>query len=65
MPIKVYNPTNDGVSLIPCCHELSLVLLVLLILATLTGVKWNIKVILTSISLMAKSGKYFLGFPAI
>ena len=46
-------------SLIPhhCQHELSLVLL---ILAVLTGVKWNTKVILISISLMAQGGKYFL-----
>jgi hypothetical protein len=39
----------------PCQH----LLLVFLMIAILTGVKWNLSVVLTHISFMARDGEHF------
>ena len=45
------------VALHPCQHELSLVPL---ILAIMKDIRWNLRVVLICISLVAKEVKYFL-----
>ena len=52
--VQVYTSLSNGVA--PCQHEL---LLVLLILAILTDVRWNFRVVLTCISLIAKDIDHF------
>lgn len=58
MTAQVYTSTSNEVLLFP--HILiSICLLILLILAIITGVRWNLNVVLISISLKTKDIEYF------